>query len=250
MISATLFFSLLLFQQDGSSLAAQAIEKTRTQESYHARFQAVIKMPKGDPYEITGESVWVYPGVLYIRYTGSGKDEKRIVRVGDKVWIYHEFLEDWVTAEEMGNGGAGRGVQNPEDILRVLQDHLENARLGDPSGSVTPITVPLSGKDIETIMKEQANQSSFNWKKSRASIVLLVEEGKVKGLQSAAALVSNDPNIEGQVVTYTAEVTVLSFNDKKRLSFEIKDEESGKTNPIPIPGYLEKAIKEFIGQKK
>ena len=85
MISATLFFSLLLFQQDGSSLAAQAIEKTRTQESYHARFQAVIKMPKGDPYEITGESVWVYPGVLYIRYTGSGKDEKRIVRVGDIV---------------------------------------------------------------------------------------------------------------------------------------------------------------------
>ena len=245
----SLILTLFFGQQDATSIASKAIEDTRKQESYHSRFEAVIKMPQGDPYEISGESVWVNPGVLYIRYTGSGKDEKRIVRVGEKVWIYHEFLEDWVTAEEMGNGGAGRGVQNPEDVLRVLYGHLENARLGETTNSVTPITVTLTGKDIETIMKEQANQSSFDWKKSRASIVLLVEKGKVKGLQSAAALVSNDPNIEGQIITYTAEVTVLSFNGIKKLNYEVKEEESGKTKPIPIPDYLKKVIQEYANKK-
>lgn len=228
--------------QEAEKVAFDAIRKTRAQGSYTTRFNATITMPQGDPYVINGESVWVNPGILYIRYTGSGNVEKRIIRVGDQVWIYHEFLEDWVTAEEMGNGGAGRGVQNPDDILGVLVTHLKTAELGETKNDATPITVPLGGKDIAAIMKEQANQGDFDWDKSRASILLTIRNGRVEGFQSAAALVATDPNIRGQVVTYSANVTVVAFNQEKKLSFELIDESTKKKRPIPLPPYIDKAI--------
>ena len=75
-------------------------------------------------------------------------------------------------------------------------------------------------------MKEQANQGAFDWEKSKASIAMLIENGRVNRLQSAAALVSDDPNIRGQVVTYSADVNVITFDGKKKLTFEIEDEKT------------------------
>ena len=74
-----------------------------------SKFKARLTPPQGDALDYNGQCVWVSPGVLYIHYTASGGDEKNIVRVGNQVWVYHPLV-GWVTSDEAGMPGAGRGV--------------------------------------------------------------------------------------------------------------------------------------------
>src|SRR5437773_7897591 len=129
MTSITLFSLLLLACQgdppakpakdldpkDARSVLDYAAFNTRTQKSYETRFKARLTTT-GAPLDYEGQCVWVYPGVLFVHYTASGGDEKMIVRAGDKfVWVW-SALAGWVTADEIGMPGAGRGIQNPDEV--------------------------------------------------------------------------------------------------------------------------------------
>lgn len=236
------FLNLLL--QDAQKQSQSAIEKARSSQSYHTKFKAVIEAPGSDPLKIEGESVWVSPGVLYIQYTGSGGDEKRIIRVGNKVWIYHEFLEDWVTAEEMGTPGAGRGVQNPDDVLGVLLKHVDKARADGNA-----FALDFKGTDIEKIMKEQASQGTFDWKNSKALAKIFVEKGALKRFTSQAELVSLEENLKGKVVKYSAEVEILNYDTDKSLSFTVLEETTKKKVPVAIPEHIAKEIAGYLAKK-
>lgn len=235
---------MTLLAQDPPTAAKAAIDKARAAKSYHSKFKAVIEAPGSDPLKIEGESVWVNPGVLYIQYTGSGGDEKRIVRVGGKVWIYHEFLEDWVTAEEMGTPGAGRGVQNPDEVLAVLLKHVDRVK-ADGNAYV----LDFKGTDIEKIMKEQASQGTFDWKNSKALAKIFVEKEQLKRFTSSAELVSLEENLKGKVVKYSAEVEVLSYDTKTSMEFTVLDEKTKKKVPVAVPDHIKKEISGYLAKK-
>lgn len=233
-----------LFLQEARDDAGKAISNVRSQKSYRTKFKAVIEAPGSDSLTIEGESVWVNPGVLYIQYTGSGGDQKRIIRVGEKVWVYHELLADWVTSEEMGTPGAGRGVQNPDDVLGVVAKYADRAK---PAGGA--VEIRFSGEDIEKIMKEQASQGTFDFKKSTATARLFVKDNLLARFTSAAELTSIEENLKGKIVKYSADVQVVGYGKDTSLVFTIPDEKTRKPVEIGVPEHIRKEIAGFLAKK-
>lgn len=231
--------------QDPKSLAEHAAYNTRTQSSYRTKFSARIAAPQGDPIDYKGASVWVSPGVLYIHYTASGGDLKNIVRAETakgqpNVWVHHEAA-GWVTAEEIGSPGLGKGIQNPDEVLAVLGRHLGAARLLR-SGVVE---IAFAGEDIEKIMKEQAQRGAFDWKQSTATVELHVDaQTRLAKFTCEASLRSTDPNVKG-AVRYSATVEVESYNAETEMKF--LDE---KKKEIPLDPEIRKAIETAKKEKK
>ena len=209
--------------RDPKSLAGHAIYNTRTR-SYRAAFTARLAAPQGDPIDYRGTSLRIYPGVLYIHYTATGGDLKNIVRVDPaggppSVWVWHEGLGDWVTPEEIGSPGIGRGIQNPDEVLDVLSRNLEGARLKEPG----VVALEFAGEAIERVMKDQARKDAFDWKRSNASFEFHADaRTRLKKLVCRASLQSADPNVQG-VVAYSAEVRVESFEPEREMKFFDED---------------------------
>jgi len=243
-VNTILLLSSLGCLQAASDEAGRAIQALRSQQSYRTRFKATIEAPGSDSLKIEGESVWVKPGVLYIHYTGSGGDEKRIVRVGDRVWIYHEFLEDWVTGQEMGSPGAGRGVQNPDEVLAILAKHAGKAN--DVGGN---FVLDFAGADIEKIMKEQASQGDFDWKGSKVAATLELAKGLLTRFTSTAELVSLDEKLKGKTIKYSAEVDVVNTNQDKVLRFTVIDEKTKQPVEVPVPDHILQEIEGYLAKK-
>ena len=122
---AVLTLAACMQVQEAPEKVKASIEKVRLQKSYRTTFTSKLEVPNSTPMDIIGDNVVVAGGVLFTTYKASGGETKRIVRAGDQAWVYHEMAEEWVTAEEVGMSGAGRGVQNPDDVLSVLSHHLK-----------------------------------------------------------------------------------------------------------------------------
>lgn len=226
--------------KDPRSVAAHVIRNTRTQKAYETSFKATLSPPKGDRIDYKGRCVWVAPGILYAYYKATGGDENNIVRVGKEVWIHHD-IEGWFSAEEMGKPGAGRGIQNPDDVLAVLEAHLGEVKFTGADS----VTISFAGEDIEKVMKEQAQKGSFDWKESRASVVLTWDaEHRLKKFSSTASLKSSDPNVAG-TVDYAAEVEATGYNGATEMKFLDVAKKA-----VPLDDKIKKAIETLMKEKK
>ncbi|MBI3856475.1 MAG: hypothetical protein HY293_12380 [Planctomycetes bacterium] len=226
--------------KDARSVLEHAAFNTRTQKSYETKFKARLTTT-GAPLDYDGRCVWVYPGVLYVHYTASGGDEKMIVRAGDRdVWVWNSLV-GWVTAEEAGMGGAGRGIQNPDDVLLVLARNSGNSKLQKPG----VVDLTFTGDDIEKIMKEQASKGAFDWKESSAKLELAADsDNRLQRFTCDATLKSNDPNVKG-TVRYTAEVNLVGYNGARDLKFH--DE---KKREIPLLPEMKAKIDSILKEKQ
>lgn len=234
--------------QDGPARAKAAIEKVRAQKSYGTKFSAEIRAPNSDPMILNGEGLWVAGGVLFIHYKASGGEVRRIVRVGDQAWVYHELAEGWVDAREVGMNGAGRGVQNPDEVLGVLVNHLGNAALDGREDGRDVLRIRMSGADIEKVMKEQSQQGSFEWTESTAEAKALVGgDDLIARLTSSAELVSSDPNIKGQKVRYRADIEVTAYNAAFVMTFYVEDPKTKAKSDVPIDPRVMEAIEKRAG---
>jgi hypothetical protein len=225
--------------KDPRSLLEHAAYNTRTQKSYETRFKARLTT-SGAPLDYEGQCVWVYPGVLFVHYTASGGDEKMILRAGNKeTWVWNA-LAGWVTKDEIGMPGAGRGIQNPDEILSVLGRATEFAKLSKPG----VVDLTLTGDDIEKIMKEQANQGAFNWKESSAKLELVADaDTRLQKFSCDATLKSTDPALKTPV-RYTAEVSLVGYNGASDLKFF--DE---KKREIPLTKEMKSTIESVLKEK-
>ena len=222
--------------QDPKSVIEHAVKRTRGQKSYELAWTARLQVPMSNALDYKGICVWGAPGVLYLHYTASGGDDKKIVKVGQEpAWI-HDLLAGWQPADVVGFPGAGRGFQNPDDILQLLAKSPGTAKLIEKGA----VELTLAGPDLEKLMAEQSQQGSFDWLKSKATVTLATDaEGRLKKLTCAAALTSTDPNVKGQV-DYTAGLDVAGYNAKSELEF--KDE---KNRVIPLKKPMTDAIEKL-----
>lgn len=228
--------------KDPKSLTAHLVWNTRSQKSYETRFKARLAPPApSNPVDYEGRCVWVAPGVLFIHSTASGGDEKRIVRAGEKAWVWHPLAEAWVTDKSMGMRGAGRGIQNPDEILAVLAKHLGGASLKSPG----VVKAAFSGRDIEKIMKEQGLAGAFDWKESKADVEIEANgDTRLKTFICRSTLVSTDPKAAG-TSTYTAQVDVVSYNVTRELTFHDENKK-----PIPLSKRIIEAIRKLTEENK
>jgi hypothetical protein len=226
--------------QNPHSLTEHAVYNTRSRKSYETRFKARLAVPNSAPLDYDGECVWVSPAVLYVHYTASGGDDKKIVRAGDEAWVYHSLV-GWVTDDEAGMTGAGRGIQNPDELLSVLARHSGSAKLRQPG----VVEILLSGDAIESIMKGQVQQGSFDWKGSNATIELTVDgQNQIRKFTCDATLKSANPQVSG-LVKYTGQVDLTDTDKAVELTFH--DE---KKKVIPLDNPIQEAIHKVLKEKK
>jgi hypothetical protein len=227
--------------QDPKSVVEHAARNTRSQKSYETKFKARLAWPKSDPLDYDGRVVWVSPGVLYTHYTVTGGDDKKIIRAGpDKVWV-HNPLVGWTTADEAGMAGAGRGIQNPDEVLAVLARSPGTSKLLRPG----VVELTFSGEDIEMIMKEQAQQGAFDWKESKAVVELHADaESRLRKFSCAATLKPSDPKVAG-LVSYASEVEVVGYNQAVELKFT-----DDKKREIPLKPKMKEAIETVLKERK
>src|SRR6185503_4009627 len=203
--------------KDGRSVLEHAAFNTRTQQSYETKFKAQLTT-SGAPLDYNGRCVWVRPGVLFVHYTASGGDEKMIVRAGDSdVWVWNPLV-GWVTSEEAAIPGAGRGIQNPDEVLALLAANAEHAKLAKPG----VIEMPLTGGVIANIMKGQANQKAFNWQNSKANLGVSVDaDNRLQMFTCDATLdaIGAGANGANATVKYTGEVTLVGYNGAREIKF-------------------------------
>jgi len=225
--------------QDPKSLLEHVAYATRTSKSYEAGWKARLIVPRSDPLDYTGRAVWVKPGVLYSHYTASGGDDKKIVLAGAQAWVYNVF-SGWVSADEAGIPGAGRGIQNPDEALAVISKNQGTAKITGAG----EVEIVFGGNDIANIMKDQAQQGAFDWKKSTATLRLASDaQRRLKSLSCKAVLVSTDPKVQGEV-SYEATIDILSYDQKTELQF--LDE---KQKPIPLAKKIQAEIQNMLKEK-
>lgn len=215
------------------SLAEHALYNTRSLDGYETRYGAKITPPLGDALEYTGRSVWVSPGVLYVRYTGSGGSLENIVRIGDKVRIFNPRVDAWMSSDEQPVASAGRGFQNPEEVMEFLSRHLSGAQLSADGA----VELAFSGKELKGVVQERANPGAYDWAKSKAQVRIQVDAKttRVKSVTCAAELVSADPGMMGKI-QYAAEMEISSTGVKE---LQFLDD---RNQPIPLDEETRKEI--------
>jgi hypothetical protein len=228
-----------LDSKDARSVLEYAAYNTRTQKSYETKFKARLTTT-GAPLDYNGRCVWVSPGVLFVHYTASGGDEKMVVRAENDVWVYNPLV-GWVTADEAAMPGAGRGIQNPDEILAIIKDQSATAKLVQPGA----LEMNFTGGDIEGIMKEQANKGAFDWKQSKADLGLTVDpQNRLQKFTCDATLKPTDPNVKG-TVQYTAEVSLVGYDGAREIKF--LDE---KKREIPLLPEMKSKIDSVLKEKR
>ena len=193
--------------RDPKSIVDHAIFNTRTQKCYETAYTARLATPAG-AIDYKGRNVWVAPGVLYVHFTATGKDDQKIVRAGEKdVWVHHS-LGGWGTDAEVGKEGAGRGIQNPDEVLSVLAKHTDTGVTQLKPGL---LAVTFNGQALARLMRGQI-QGGINPANSSAVVHLEVDDTiRIRKLTC-------DATVNG-TSRYTSEVTVVAYNDATELKF-------------------------------
>jgi len=239
---------VLLAAQEGGTAAEKrvrsVIEKTKTQKSYSVTFTVEVRVPDSDPMILKGQTVWVNSGVLFTQYTASGGEEVRLVRVGEKVWMYHVLVEDWVKAEEAGRPGAGRGVQNPDEVLSAIVKAADQAK----AVANDALEMKLDGAVIQKVMREQATSGSFDWAQSSGTVRLTVgPDDLMYGVKVDAQVAGTDAALKGRKIGYSADVRLKGYNKEFALEFTTTDLKTKKTTPIPMPAFILDEIEKVKG---
>lgn len=228
--------------KDGRSVLEYAAFNTRSQPSYETKFKAKLTT-SGAPLDYNGRCVWVNPGVVYVHYTASGGDEKMIVRANNDVWVYNPLV-GWVTADEAAMPGAGRGIQNPDEVLAILAANSGFAKLAKAG----IVEMPLTGVAIANIMKGQANQNAFNWPNSKADLGLTVDaDNRLQTFTCDATLdaIGAGANGGNATVKYTGEVSLVGYNGAREIKF--LDE---KKREIPLLPEMKSKIESVLKEKR
>ncbi len=192
---------------DPQVVLASAIHNTRSQKSYELTYKARLSSP-ARAVDYAGRCVWVSPGILYIQYQTPGHDDKKVIRAGEKdVWVYHPLSEDWYTAEEVGLPSVARGINNPDEVLAILERYKDTPRLLKPG----VIEVTIDGNDLAEILKNYFHNLAINPRDSSARLELTLDR------QSRLQKVTFDATVSGMRIT--AKAIIVGYNEALEIKF-------------------------------
>ena len=243
--------TLTLFQPEPAVKPAQALDptsapsvlehalfNTRSQKSYETSYAAKLVTPL-QAIDYQGRCVWVAPDVLYVHFRSSGNNEQKIVRAGEKhVWVHHAFHGQWFTADDFGDAGAGRGVQNPDEVLRVLAKHTAGATFLK-SGA---LEATFTGHDLASILKAHGMKGVIDPQASSARVELTVDDKtRIRKLTCEATVVT----AANEKIRYTTDLSISAYNGATEIVFT--DE---KKRPIPLDREMKDRIDAILNGKK
>jgi hypothetical protein len=187
---------------------------------------ARIDAPNSDPLDIQVAALSV-GDLLFIEYRASGGNVKLIVRKGPTVLEWHWLAQEWVDARELADGSAGRGLQNPIEVLDFLLANADAATDGAAAGGRRVLKLALNGERIRPLLKEQVEEREVRWgdSTSEATIELAPATNLPTRITSSASLAWK----KDQSIKYRGEVVVESYGQDTEFRFFERDR---KNNPI------------------
>jgi hypothetical protein len=235
LLLAVALLTQTLDPKDAASVVEHAVQATRSAKSYETSFKARLSVAKGD-IDYSGGQVWVSPGILFLGYTATGGDDRKIIVAGKDAWIYAAQAGEFMSADENGASGAGRGIQNPDEVLAMVGKNCKAAKFLK-SGA---IELSFSGDDLKLILKDHVQDAGINWIQSSARLELSVDAARrLKTCSCAASLAAKDP------VRYSMDLTFESFNTTTELKFS--DE---KNRPIPFTPVMKERMAALLEAKR
>jgi hypothetical protein len=220
---------------DAAARTKATVEKTRSQRSYSVKFLATISVPDSTPMELDGETLWVTGGVLFTQYKAPGGEVVQLMRLGEKVWIYDELIPDWIPAEQVGKPGAGRGIQNPDEVLQTILKATDQAVAAGKDAGGDIFEIKLEGPQLQKVLRQQAADGTMDLAASAGTVKLVVNpaDGLMYRLEVSAQVASTDPNLKGKKVGYSANVSLKSYNKDFTFEFTQTDRATKKTVALP-----------------
>jgi len=212
--------------KDAASVVEHAVYNTRSQKNYETAFKSRVKSPGSDAFERQGTCLWMAPGLLSLHYTGSGREEMNVIRAGRDVWVYED--NQWLSADETTKGGAGRGIQNPDEVMAVLSQHAARAKFD----AKDEIDLEIPGADLVKII----NNPEVDPLKSSLTVHVRTDKDlRVKSLTLKANVTFKDPGTPA--AAYEGHVDVTAFNGARPIQAV-----DAKGTEIPLAEKVRKSI--------
>src|SRR3989304_1936814 len=98
-------------------MVEQTTENIKAQKGYRIKFSAVTDIPHSDSLKMEGTIAVINPDIVYINFEGSGGQKIKVIRKGKNILMEDVIANEWVDPAEMGEGGVGSGIQDPETLL-------------------------------------------------------------------------------------------------------------------------------------
>lgn len=222
-VLATLLAALCLQDRPADRLRA-AIENVRAQKSFIAKFKARIEAPNSDPLDVTGVALQVNPDLLFIDYHASGGQVKFIVRKGARTKQWHTLAEDWVDSEQIGDGTAARGLQNPQEVFDAL---LKNLDLVQAAGAGT-LTLKAGGERFRDLIKDMLDEKDVRWKESRAEVSVALQENLITTIRCRSEIAWKEP----RPIISTFDITLEDWNKHTEYKFVERDAKGNKVRDV------------------
>ncbi|HLG43041.1 MAG TPA: hypothetical protein VI643_06725 [Planctomycetota bacterium] len=227
-----LFATVFLLCQDADELVRKALEGAKAESSLKVTFTGRVDAPGSDPMDIHGAALQVGRDLLFIEYHASGGQLKFIVRKGDMVVEWHPVVEEWMDAQRLGDGAAGRGAQNPHEVFDTLLANRTGAKVLSRDDKVTRIEISLNGPKLRPLLRDLVNEQEVNWESTVAGSILELDSatGVLRSAETSASIGWR----EGKKIEYKGKVTVESLGKETDFRFFEKTPAGKALKEIPL----------------
>lgn len=210
---------LLLLQETPKARLDAALKAAREAETLTYRYALKTEIPMSDPFEASGRGVTGPERLVFLDVVGTGGIDKKMIVSPRGTLIWHAFLEDWVTAEEYGDPGAGRGFQNPHDLLEVIAGVTAGAAAAEGG-----VKLRFEGKAaVDLLGQLQIDPRRLKAEGTWSEVVVRFDGGRIASLHSNAHINFAEQADAAQQIDsfeYDVKVDVEAYNRDKRPSWE------------------------------
>jgi len=241
-----LLLVVIALAQDADELVRKALEGAKAEPSLKVSFTGRVDAPGSDPMDIHGAALQVGADLLFIEYHASGGQLKFIIRKGDTVLEWHPVVEEWMDAQRLGDGAAGRGAQNPHEVFDTLLANHTSAKVLSRDDKITRIEISLNGPRLKPLLRDLVNEQEVTWETTVASSVLELDSanGALRSAETTASIGWR----EGKKIEYRGKVTVESAGKETEYRFFEKTPAGKPLKEIPLGDDARKKL--GMGQKR
>jgi hypothetical protein len=182
----------------------RAMEALGSKASVQVALNAHLSRSPEPSSDYSSTGLWTPPALLFVRSKApQAKSPIHFVWIeGDEAWGYHEQLEMWVNTNELGHWGAATGIENPRDLIRILQPHLDDAIFSDGG-----LQLRVAGRDVRKILAPLVMMKidrERSWMDLRFTIA---EDGLLRGVAFKARLFQTANNVS-EAIECVGELTL------------------------------------------
>ena len=200
---------------------------------------------------IEGDAVWISPDLLMTQYKSTAGRDIYGFSAGDRSWVYHEVVEEWITAQEAGLETIGRSFQNPAKLLKLFQGDcgvvtLTTASANSPDKGPVLKLAP-SRQLLETIETEWILVNGKGYEYLGGYVLFTLDPGLQQILEITYLLsyMTKDDSLPGKL-ELDGECVIVGSGSCLPLNYTRTNWRTRKEEAIPLSNELKKILKQYV----